>query len=121
MTTMIIAGLLLSLVQLWLIPAGLNLNNAKYMLSSRDNPPPQSVLQQRVARAGNNLQESLPAFLALCLLAMILQLDLSQAALAWLVLRVIYIPCYLFNVLYLRSLVWGASLACLIYMAVQLV
>jgi uncharacterized MAPEG superfamily protein len=118
---MIISALALTLVQLWLLPASLVLNNPKYMVSSRDNPPPQTTLQQRTARAGANLQESLPAFLALCLLAMILQVDLSQAALAWLILRVIYIPCYLFGIIYLRSLVWGASLACLIYMAVQLV
>ena len=121
MTIMIISALALTLVQLWLLPAGLGLNNPKYMVSSRDNPPPQTTLQQRTSRAGANLQESLPAFLALCLLAMILQVDLSQAALAWLVLRVVYIPCYLFGIIYLRSLVWGASLACLIYMAVQLV
>ncbi len=121
MEIMIIGGLLLALAQLWLIPASFNLKNVDYMVSSRDNPPQQSVVQERVARAGNNLQESLPAYLALCLLAIIQQLDLSQAALAWLVLRVIYIPCYMFDVLYLRSLVWGASLACLIYMAVQLV
>jgi uncharacterized MAPEG superfamily protein len=121
MTTMIICALLLTLVQLWLIPASFNLKNVDYMLSSRDNAPQQSVVQERVARAGNNLQESLPAYLALCLLAMVQQVDLSQAALVWLVLRVIYIPCYMYNVLYVRSLVWGASLACLIYMAVQLV
>ncbi len=120
MTMMIMGALLLTLVQLWLIPASLNLKNPQYMISSRDNPPPQSVLQQRATRAGTNLQESLPAFLALCLLAMILQADLSQAALAWLVLRVIYIPCYLFGIIYLRSLVWAASLACLVYMAFQL-
>jgi uncharacterized MAPEG superfamily protein len=121
MTMMIMGALLLTLVQLWLIPAGLNLKNAQYMISSRDNPPPQSMLQQRVTRAGANLQESLPAYLALCLLAMIQQVDLSGAALAWLVLRVIYIPCYLFGIIYLRSLVWAASLVSLVYMAVQLV
>jgi len=121
MTTMIIGALLLTLVQLWLLPASLNLKNLQYMISSRDETPPQSTLQQRVTRAGNNLQESLPAFLALCLLAMILQVDLSQAAMAWLVLRVVYIPCYLFGITYVRSLVWVASLACLVYMAVQLV
>jgi len=112
---------LLALAQLWLIPASFHLKNLEYVISSRDSPPPQSALQQRVARAGNNLQESLPAYLALCLLAMIQQVDLSQGALAWLVLRVIYIPCYLFGIIYLRSLVWDASLASLVYMAVQLV
>ena len=121
MTMMIMGGLLLALAQLWLIPASVSLKNVQYLLSSRDNPPPQSVLQERITRAGNNLQESLPAFLALCLLAIIQQVDLSQAACAWLVIRVIYIPCYMFNIIYVRSLVWGASLACLVYMAVQLV
>ena len=121
MTIMILCGLLLALAQLWLIPASLNLKNVEYLISSRDNPPESTVMQERVARAGNNLQESLPAYLALCLLAMILQVDLASAALAWLVLRVIYIPCYMFNVLYIRSLVWGASLACLVFMGVQLV
>jgi len=120
MTIMIMGALMLTLAQLWLIPASLNLKNLQYMASSRDNPPPQSVLQQRTTRAGANLQESLPAFLALCLLAIIQQVDLSQAALAWLVLRVIYIPCYLFGITYVRSLVWAGSLAGLVYMAVQL-
>lgn len=121
MTIMIIAGLILALAQYWLIPASLNLKNLEFMLSSRDNPPAQSDLQQRAARASANLAESLPAFLALCLLAMIQQVDLSQAAMAWLVFRVIYIPCYLFGITYVRSLIWGGSLASLIYMAVKLV
>ena len=121
MSIMIIGALALTLLQLWLLPASLNLKNMDYMLSSRDNPPPQSQLQQRTTRAGVNLQESLPAFLALCLLAMIQEVDLTQAALAWLVLRLIYIPCYLFGIIYVRSLVWVASLGCLVYMAVRLV
>lgn len=121
MTTMIIGALALTLFQLWLLPASLNLGNLQYLLSSRDNPPPQSRLQQRTTRAGVNLQESLPAFLALCLLAMIQGVDLTQVALAWLILRVIYIPCYLLGIIYVRSLVWIASLGCLIYMAVRLV
>ena len=121
MTMMIMYALLLVLAQLWLIPAGLGLGNPRYLISSRDNPPEQSLLQQRVTRAGANLQESLPAYLVLCLLAVIQGVDLKQAALAWLLLRVIYIPCYMFGVIYVRSLVWGASVACLVYMAMQLV
>jgi len=121
MAFMIMCALVLVLVQLWLIPASLNLRNADYMISSRDNPPPQSQLQQRTTRAGVNLQESLPAYLALCLLAIIQQVDLTQVALIWLVLRLVYIPCYLFGILYIRSLVWMGSLACLIYMGVKLV
>jgi uncharacterized MAPEG superfamily protein len=118
---MIIGGLALALLQLWLIPASLNLKNASYLVSSRDNPPPQTQLQERTTRAGLNLQESLPAYLALCLLAMIQQVDVTQLALAWLVLRVIYVPCYMFGIIYVRSLIWIGSLVCLISMAVKLV
>lgn len=121
MTMMIMGALALTLFQLWLLPAGLNASNMAYMLSSRDEPPPQTLVHQRTTRAGANLMESLPAFLALCLLAIIQQVDLTQVAGAWLLLRVVYIPCYLFNILYVRSLVWLGSLACLIYMAVELV
>ena len=121
MTMMIMGALALTLFQLWLLPASMNLSNMDYMLSSRDNPPPQSVIQQRTTRAGVNLQESLPAYLALCLLAIIQQVDLTQVAGAWLLLRLVYIPCYLFNVVYVRSLVWIGSLVCLVYMAVALV
>ncbi|PLW70676.1 MAPEG family protein [Pseudohalioglobus lutimaris] len=121
MSLLIVAALVLVLFQLWLLPASLLLKHTDYLASSRDNPPPQSQLQQRVTRAGANLQESLPAYLALCLLAMIQGVDLSTVALSWLVLRIVYIPCYLFGVHHMRSLVWVGSLGCLIYMAVKLV
>ena len=121
MSVMIIAALLLMLIQLWLLPATLGTKNLQFMISSRDNPPPQSQSQQRTARAGINLQESIPAFLALCLLAIIQEVDMTQAAAVWLVLRVIYIPCYLLGIIYVRSLVWMGSLGCLIYMGYQLI
>lgn len=121
MSLMIIAALALVLFQLWLLPGTLGAKNAAYLLSSRDNPPPQTQLQERTTRAGANLQESLPAFLALSLLAVFHQVDLTAAASAWLILRVIYIPCYLFGVIYARSIVWMGSVGCLVYMAIQLV
>jgi uncharacterized MAPEG superfamily protein len=121
MTTLIIAALALVLFQLWLLPATLNLSNFSYLISSRDNAIEQSVLQGRVARAGVNLQESLVAFLALSILAIIQQVDLTQAATIWLAARVLYIPCYMFNLLYLRTIVWLVSLGSLIYMALNLV
>ena len=65
MASIIVAALALALFQLWLLPASFALSDLGYLLSSRDNPPPQSQLQARTARAGTNLQESLPAFLAL--------------------------------------------------------
>ncbi|MFT5695975.1 MAG: putative MAPEG superfamily protein [Myxococcota bacterium] len=121
MTLMIIAALTLWLFQIWLLPASMALGDVPYLLSSRDNPPSQSQLQQRTTRAGSNLQESLIAFLVLSLLAIMQQKDLTQVAAAWLVIRVIYIPCYLLGITYVRSIVWMASLGCLIYMAAELV
>lgn len=122
MTTMIIGALALSLFQFWLLPASLNLQNMSYLISSRDDAPPQqSVMQGRISRAGANLAESLPPFLALSLLAMFQQVDLSQVALLWIGFRVLHLLCYMFNIIYVRTLMWLGSLACLIYMAIQLV
>ncbi|MFT4629837.1 MAG: putative MAPEG superfamily protein [Dinoroseobacter sp.] len=121
MTIMIIGALALTLFQLWLLPASLNVKNLGYLLSSRDDEAPaQSVLLGRISRAGVNLQESLPAFLALSLLAMIQQIDLTQLAMIWIGLRVLYLGCYILNVIYVRTLVWLGSLGCLIYMACML-
>ena len=121
MVTLIIGALVLALVHFWLLPASTNLSNIGYILSSRDNPPTQTVVQQRIKRAGDNYHESLSAFLVLCLLGIILKIDLSQLAMAWLILRAAYIPCYVFNIVYVRSIVWVGSLVCLVLMAVALV
>lgn len=121
MTTAIIAALTLALVQLWLLPLSTKLKDTMWLLGTRDVPKSPTVMQSRIMRAGINLQESLPAFLALCLLAMIKQIDLSQIAFAWLALRVIYVPCYTFGINPIRSIVWLLSLGCLMYMAYSLI
>ena len=121
MTTMIIGALALTLFQLWILPASLNIKNIGYLISSRDGAAPElSVLLGRISRAGINLQENLPAFLALSLLAIIQQVDLTQIAMIWIGLRILYLGCYMFNVIYVRTLLWLGSLGCLIYMAYQL-
>ncbi len=91
------------------------------MISSRDTPVEQSVLQDRLSRSSINLQESLPAFLVLSVLAIIQQVDLTQVATIWVGLRILYIPCYMFNIVYVRTIVWLGSLGCLIYMASELI
>lgn len=121
MTTLIIGTLALALFQFWLLPATLNIKNLPFMLSSRDKQVESSMLQGRVSRASVNLQESLPAFLALALLAIIQQVDLVLVATIWLGLRVLYIPCFMFNIIYVRTLIWLGALGCLIYMASQLI
>jgi uncharacterized MAPEG superfamily protein len=117
MASLIIAALGLALVQYWLLPASTLLDKATWLLGSRDKPLELSVTQQRIFRASANLTESLIPFLALMLLGMQLNVDLTQPALIWLILRVVYVPCYMFGINPVRSLVWMGSVACLIYMA----
>lgn len=121
MTTIIIAALALTLFQLWLLPASLNIKNMTYLIGSRDTPLELSTLQGRLSRSGINLQESLPAFLVLSVLAIIHETDLTQIATIWIGLRLLYIPCYMLNIIYLRTIVWLGSLGCLISMALELI
>ena len=121
MIDVILMTLLLALIQLWLLPMMLNISNMPYLLSSRDEPIDESVLLGRAKRAGTNLQESLPAFLALAVLGYVNQVDMVLVASIWLALRAAYVPLYVFNVTHIRSLVWMVSLGCLICMTVMLV
>ena len=121
MATLIIYALALALVQFWILPASLNLKNITYLLSNRDDTAETSVIYNRVARAAANYQESLPAFLALCLLSMHMGVDLTTTAMAWLALRVAYVACYTFGITYLRTIIWLGSLGCLVSMALQLI
>jgi len=121
MSDIIIYTLALALVQIWLLPMFLNLKNTAWLFSSRDDTVETTVIYERASRASANLQASLPAFLALCLLAMQLQVDIGATAMIWLVLRVVYIPLYLLGISMLRSVSWVASVVCMVYMAIQLV
>lgn len=121
MIDIIVLTLLLALIQIWLLPALLNRKNTVYLLSNRDEYMPGSITGERVKRASDNLQESLPAFLALALLAIHLQLDLVSVASVWLALRGAYLALYAFGVTYIRSLVWIGSAACLINMALVII
>ena len=82
---------------------------------------PGSITGERVKRASENLQESLPAFLALALLAIHLELDLVSVASIWLALRGAYLALYAFGVTHIRSVVWIGSVACLINMALAII
>lgn len=120
MTTVILLALLLALVQIWLLPMLLNLKNANFLLSNRDNPPEVTPVLARIQRASVNLQESLPAFLAMAVVAEIQGLDLTLLASVWLALRGAYVATYGLGIVGLRSLIWIGSLVCLVYMGLAL-
>lgn len=120
MTEIILYTLALALFQIWLLPMAINIKNMPYLVSNRDEEQQASPLSQRVARASSNLQESLPAFLALSLLAIIVEAEVTTAATTWLGLRVAYLACYSIGIPLLRSGIWIASIACMIFMAFQI-
>ena len=92
MATYIIYALLLTIIQIWVVPAAFNIKNFSWYTTNRDEPMPEtSVMAGRAIRAAANLQESLPAFLALALLSMYLSVDLTGLAFWWLILRVAHL------------------------------
>ena len=122
MVTYIVYALLLAIIQIWVVPAAFNLKNFSWYTTNRDEPMPEtSVMAGRAMRAATNLQESLPAFLALALLSMHLSVDLTGLAFWWLILRVAHLVTYIAGIALLRTLSWLGSLVTLIMMALALV
>ena len=120
--TYIVCALLLTIIQIWIVPAALNMKNFSWYTTNRDEPMPEtSVMAGRAIRAATNLQESLPAFLALALLSMHLSIDLTGLAFWWLILRVVHLVTYIAGIALLRTLSWLGSLVTLIMMALALV
>ena len=122
MATYIVYALLLTIIQNWVVPAAFNMKNFSWYTTNRDEPMPEtSVMAGRAIRAAVNLQESLPAFLALALLSMHLSVDLTGLAFWWLILRVAHLITYVAGIALLRTLSWIGSLITLVMMALALV
>ena len=121
MTNIILLSLVLTLFQIWLIPMFLNLRNMNYLMSNRDEPMEMSITVQRVLRASANLQESLPAFLALVILGIILEENLVTLGYSWIALRIAYLLSYSYGIEKIRSYIWIASVVVLVLMALRFV
>jgi len=123
METYIIYALALTLLQLWIIPMALNFKNLSWMMSSRDEDLDTSsnLYLQRVNKSTANLYESLPAFLALALLSLVLGVDTSSAACVWLIARVGHLVFYVAGIGLLRTASWLISLGALVCMACALI
>ena len=123
METYIIYALGLTLLQLWIIPMALNFKNLGWMMSNRDEDLDISSMLylQRINKSTANLYESLPAFLALVLLSLLMGVDTSTAACVWLLARVAHLVFYVTGIGVLRTLSWLTSLGALVYMACALI
>ncbi|MAV13809.1 MAG: MAPEG family protein [Gammaproteobacteria bacterium] len=119
----IIYALGLTLLQLWIIPMALNFKNLGWMMSNRDEDLDISSMLylQRINKSTANLYESLPAFLALVLLSLLMGVDTSTAACVWLLARVAHLVFYVTGIGMLRTLSWLTSLGALVYMACALI
>ncbi len=111
----IIAALGVFLVNIYL-PAAMFLPQEGLLnhAGPRDNLPEPAPMAARARRALANMQENLPIFLALALLAMILpETDMGRAILGaqlFVYGRIAYIPLYLFGIPWLRSAAYGVAL-----------
>jgi len=119
----IIYALGLTLLQLWIVPMALNFKNLGWMMSNRDEDLDISSMLylQRINKSTANLYESLPAFLALVLLSLLMGVDTSTAACVWLLARVAHLVFYVTGIGMLRTLSWLTSLGALVYMACALI
>ena len=119
----IIYALGLTLLQIWIIPMALKFKNLGWMISNRDEDLDISSMLylQRINKSTANLYESLPAFLALVLLSLLMGVDTSTAACVWLLARVAHLVFYVTGIGVLRTLSWLTSLGALVYMACALI
>jgi len=124
LTTVTLLVLALYMVQLFLQETSRFGFDLWGIVGNRDNLPELSVVAGRLDRAKNNMQEALPIFLALALLALVKGGDTSEVAHAasiFLIARVVYVPAYVSGVPMLRSLVWLVGVASLVMMALPLI
>ena len=88
-----------------------------YLVSSRDVPmEPKGAAAGRAKRALANYVENFTAFVALDLAFIALHWSAGIWPTVWIVARTAYLPLYLFNVVWVRSLVWGVALFALLMM-----
>ena len=95
---------------------------ANYLAGPRDVPMENMAASvARAKRAGNNLLETLPVFLTLAVLSIIMEVQTAELAAIWLGLRVAYVFAYLMGIYYIRTLIWFGSVFCLIMMGFALI
>ena len=88
-----------------------------YLFSSRDaQMPPKGLIWGRATRAFANYVENFVAFATLDLGLIVTHHTAGWAPMVWIAARVIYLPLYLFNVIYVRTVVAGIAMISLLVM-----
>jgi len=93
---------------------------SRYLFTSRDTPAAaRGLLYGRATRALANYVENFTPFVAVALGLVVTQRTGAAGAIGatiWLLARIVYIPLYLFDVVYVRTVVWGISIVGLLMM-----
>ncbi len=92
-----------------------------YLFSSRDKEVTSSFYFDRAKRSFYNLFETLPIFIILLFLSIIKPVENTELAFLWVFIRFVYIPVYIFNLKYLRTIIWIKSFIILILMGVKFI
>ena len=96
-----------------------------YLFTSRDRPAAASgLLFGRATRALANYVENFTPFVAVALALIVTQRTGGSGALGatiWILARIVYIPLYLFGVVYARTAVWTISIIGLLMMLGRLI
>ena len=82
-----------------------------------------TALSERMASAGDNLRQSLPIFMVLAVLSVILEVDNLMLAQTWLGLRVLYLlgaMADLYRFKMIRPIIWLPSIIILVCMGCNL-
>ena len=82
-----------------------------------------TALSERMALAGDNLRQSLPIFMVLAVLSVILEVDNLMLAQTWLGLRVLYLlgaMADLYRFKMIRPIIWLPSIVVLVCMGCNL-
>jgi uncharacterized MAPEG superfamily protein len=92
-----------------------------YLFTSRDKPVAvKGLLYGRATRALANYVENLAPFVALALALIVTQRAGGLGATIWILGRIVYIPLYLFDIVYARTAAWAVSIIGLVMMLTRL-
>ena len=113
-------------VLLWLVhllwQAGSTGQPVSYLIGSRDERrEPTNLTGRRADRALGNYMQSFPVFAALVLAFMVTHHPAGIWPAVWVLARIVYLPLYLFNGVYFRTIAWTISIVALVAMLIRLV
>jgi len=118
-------GAVLLLLQMFLqsVSSAIELGGGYKAGPRDDSRVVRSVIAGRADRAFRNLLETFPIFAVLALALVITGRNGGLGALGaqvWIVMRILYVPLYLIQIPFARSVVWFASIFALVAMLVRL-